>query len=326
MGSGQLAVAILAAGGGTRMKTALPKVMHCIGGRPLVAHVAAVAAQLGAAKIALVVGPGMDDVVAAARAAAPGLTVDPVIQAQRLGTGHAVAETRPVLSGFAGEVLVLYGDVPLIRHDTLARLVAARRSGGHAIAVLGMRPDDPAEYGRMVVGAADRLERIVELRDATETERAIGLCNSGVMAIDGTILFDLIGQLTPANAQNEYYLTDLIAVAERAGRSCGYAEGPAAELLGVNSRAELAAAEAAFQNRMRRAAMEGGATLIDPASVWFNHDTVVGRDVVIYPCVVFGAGVVVGDGAQIGPFNYLAGVTVPPGKLVPAGRGPLSTH
>jgi bifunctional UDP-N-acetylglucosamine pyrophosphorylase / glucosamine-1-phosphate N-acetyltransferase len=319
MESGELAVAILAAGIGTRMRTALPKVMHGIGGRPMVAHVAAVAAQLGAVRVALVVGPGMDDVAAAARAAAPGLKIDVAIQAQRLGTGHAVAATRPVLSGFGGDVLVLYGDVPLIRPDTLARLVAGRRAGGHAIAVLGMRPKDPAEYGRLVVGERDRLDRIVELRDANAAERAIGLCNSGVMAIDGTILFDLIGKLTPANAQGEFYLTDLIALAQQSGRSCGYAEGPAAELLGVNSRAELAAAEAVFQDRMRRAALDGGATLVDPGSVWFSHDTVVGSDVIIHPCVTFGAGVVVGDRAVIGPFNHLAGITVPHGATIGAG-------
>jgi bifunctional UDP-N-acetylglucosamine pyrophosphorylase/glucosamine-1-phosphate N-acetyltransferase len=319
MGSGRLAVAILAAGIGTRMKSTLPKVMHCIAGRPLVGHVAAVAAELRAERVALVVGPGMDEVGAAARAAAPALAIDAVIQTERLGTGHAVAATRPVLSQFTDDILVLFGDVPLIRAETLAMLVARRRSGRHAVAVLGMRPAEPAEYGRMVTGPGDVLERIVELRDASEAERAIGLCNSGVMAFDGAALFGLVDQLTPQNAQREYYITDLVAIARRAGRSCGHAEGPAEDLVGVNSRAELAAAELLFQDRLRRAAMRGGATLTDPAAVWLSYDTTIGPDAIIHPCVTFGPGVQVGERAVIGSFNHLAGLVVPAGATVAPG-------
>jgi bifunctional UDP-N-acetylglucosamine pyrophosphorylase/glucosamine-1-phosphate N-acetyltransferase len=311
------AAIVLAAGLGTRMASDRPKVLHAVAGRALVAHAIAALAPLRPRKIALVIGPDMDAVVAAARAAVPKLDIVPVIQRERRGTGHAVLQAKAAVRGFKGDVLVTYGDVPLVRSATLARALDARRAkGGPAVVVVGMRPADPGPYGRLVIGADGGLTRIVEARDASPDERAIPLCNSGIVAADAGALFDLVSTLKPDNAQRELYLTDIVGLAGGRGLRCAAVEGDAAELMGVNSRAELAAAEAALQARLRAAAMAGGATLIDPASAWFSWDTKLGRDVTIGPHVVFGSGVSVEDGVEIRAFCHIEGASVGRGAVI----------
>lgn len=311
-----LAVVVLAAGLGTRMRSARPKVLHAVAGRPLVGHVLAAVAPLAPAKTVVVVGPRMDSVVEAARAAAPRLELTPAVQRDRRGTGHAVREARRALAGFRGDVLVVIGDAPLLRTETLRRLVAARRNARAAVAVLGMELPEPGSYGRLIVGPDGSLERIVEARDASEAERAITLCNSGVLVADSAALFELLPRLKPDNANREYYLTDVVALARDAGHRCTWSSAPADELIAVNTRAELAAAEAGVQARLRAAAMENGATLVAPATVWFSHDTVLGQDVTVGPNVVFGPGVRVADGAEIRAFSHLEGVRVGVGAIV----------
>ncbi len=311
----KLAVIVLAAGMGTRMKSALPKVMHPLAGRPMIAHLMATVAQLSPDRVVVVVGPDMDPVV---RTVAPAQCV---VQADRLGTAHAVAQARALLDGFDGDVLVLYGDTPLISTDTLARLLDERRGGDDpAVVVLGFRPEDSGAYGRLVVGP-DGLNAIVEFKDATPEQQAIGLCNSGVMAVDGRRLWALLDRVGNANAKGEYYLTDLVALARAEGRHCAVVLGGEEELLGINSRAELATAEAVVQQGLRQRAMDGGATLIGPETVWFSWDTRLGRDVVVWPHVVFGPGVTIGDGVEIKGFCHFESCQVGDGaQLGPYAR------
>jgi bifunctional UDP-N-acetylglucosamine pyrophosphorylase/glucosamine-1-phosphate N-acetyltransferase len=317
MAKAKLAVVVLAAGLGTRMRSGRPKVLHAVAGRPLVGHVLAAVAPLAPDRTVVIVGPGMPEVADAARAAAPKLAVTPAVQRERLGTGHAVRQAERALSGFRGDVLILMGDAPLLRTETLRRLVAARHAGaGAAVAVLGMDLPEPGAYGRLITGAGDALERIVEARDASAAERAVTLCNAGVLAADSKMLFELLAKLRPDNAKRELYLTDIVGLARAAGHRCTWTTAPAEELIAVNTRAELAAAEAALQARLRSAAMANGATLVDPASVWFSYDTVLGQDVTVGPSVVFGPGVRVGASAEIRAFSHLEGVRVGPGAVV----------
>jgi bifunctional UDP-N-acetylglucosamine pyrophosphorylase/glucosamine-1-phosphate N-acetyltransferase len=239
-----------------------------------------------------------------------------VVQAERLGTGHAVRAALPALDGVTGTVLVIYGDTPLLTAATLARLTTARAAPGVGAAVLGFRPADPTGYGRLVTDAEGRLARIVEHADADAPTRAIDLCNAGVMALDGRRLAGWLAALTPANAKGEFYLTDVVALARQDGATVLVVETDPVEAMGVNSRVELAAAEAAMQARLRQAAMEAGATLIDPATVWLAWDTRLGRDVTVGPSVVFGPGVVVEDGAEIRAFCHLESAHVGPGAVV----------
>ncbi|MBV8538719.1 MAG: bifunctional UDP-N-acetylglucosamine diphosphorylase/glucosamine-1-phosphate N-acetyltransferase GlmU [Alphaproteobacteria bacterium] len=315
MAKSPLAVVVLAAGLGTRMRSELPKVLHEVAGRPLIGHVMAAVAPLAPVKTIVVVGPRMEAVVEAARAAAPKLSITPVVQRDRRGTGHAVRQAERALRGFRGDILIVIGDAPLMRPETLKQLVSARRDGA-AVAVLAMDLRDPADYGRMVTGPNDTLERIVEARDATDAERAITLCNAGVIAADGSVLFELLARLKPDNAKREYYLTDIVGLARAAGQRCTWTEAPVEELIAVNTRAELAAAEAAMQARLRASAMANGATLADPASVWFSYDTVLGQDVTVGPGVVFGPEVRVADGVEIRAFCHLEGVRIGPGAIV----------
>ena len=308
-------VIILAAGLGTRMASSVVKVLHGVGGLPLVGHVARAVGGLDPERVVVVVGPGMGSVADAVRGALSGAAVVAVEQAERKGTGHAVLMARAALSGWSGPVLVVYGDTPLIGTETLRRLVE-EIGRGRAVAVAGMRPADPGPYGRLVLGEDGALERIVEAKDANEAERAITLCNAGVLAADGKVLWDLLDRVTPNNAKGEYYLTDVIGLARAAGLSCGAIEADADEVVGVNSRVELAEVEALFQTRRRTAAMLAGATLADPASVWFSHDTVLGRDVWVGPNVVFGPGVRVGDNVTIKGFCHLEGTTIAEGAQV----------
>ncbi len=311
MTSSKLACIILAAGKGTRMKSDLPKVLHPLAGRPMVRHVLEAVAPLKPDLVIVVVGPGMEAVAAAV---APHRTV---IQERQLGTGDAVRAARPFLEGFDGDVLVVYGDTPLVTTETLDAMVAARR--GHAdpaLVVLGMRPDDPGQYGRLVLNGAGGLERIVEFSEADETERSISLCNGGLMALDGRRLFGLVDRLSNDNSKGEFYLTDTVAIARELGYACAVVEGHAEEVLGVNSRAELAEAEAVLQRRLRRRAMDGGVTLIDPSTVWLSSDTRLGRDVTVGPSTYFGPGVTVEDGVEIKGFCHIEGAVIRSGAIV----------
>ncbi|CAA7617818.1 fused N-acetyl glucosamine-1-phosphate uridyltransferase; glucosamine-1-phosphate acetyl transferase [Magnetospirillum sp. LM-5] len=286
------------------MKSDLPKVMHPLAGRPMIRHLIETVQGLSPEKVVVVVGPGMDCV---AEEVAPLTTA---VQTDRLGTGHAVAQAKAALGEFDGDVLVVFGDTPLITRDTLKRMLAERRGPKQpAVVVLGFKPADPGHYGRLVVGA-EGLKAIVEWKDGNEEQRAIPLCNSGVMAVDGKRLWRLVERLSNDNAKGEYYLTDVVALARGDGASCAFVLGEPEELLGVNSRVELAGAEAIVQRRLRLAAMDNGATLIEPETVWFSWDTKLGRDVVVWPNVVFGKKVSVGDGVTIKGFCHFEGCTI----------------
>ena len=306
-----LGAIILAAGKGTRMKSDLPKVLHPLGGKPMVRHVIDAVQELAAARVCVVVAPGMDRVAAAV---APCLTA---IQAEALGTGHAALAAAAVMQGFAGDVFILFGDTPLITPETLRAMVAAR-SGPDAPAavVLGMRPAGANAYGRLIQAADGSLERIIEFRDATEAEKAAPLCNSGVMLVDGARLFGWLNRIGNENAKGEYYLTDLVALARADGCTCAVVEGAEEELLGVNSRVELAAAEAILQRRLREAAMLAGVSMPMPETVYLCCDTRFGQDVTVGPHTVFGPGVSVGDHVEIKGFCHFEGATVADGAIL----------
>lgn len=302
------AAIILAAGLGTRMRSALPKALHLIAGRPMLNHLIA-ACEVVFDRVAVVVGPGME---ALERAAAPHPTV---VQAERLGTGHAALQAMPLLEGFDGDAAVLYADNPLVSEATLRRLLARRADAG--LALLAMRPADPGRYGRVVRdGPSGEVLRVVEWADADAAERGIGLCNAGVVCAPAADLRRWLGAVRNDNAKGEYYLTDVVALARADGRRVVAEEAPEAELRGVNSRAELAAAEATAQAALRAAAMNGGATLAAPDTVFFSWDTRLGQDVVVGPNVVFGPGVTVEDGAEIHAFSHLAHCAVRRGAVV----------
>ena len=301
---------ILAAGLGTRMKSALPKALHPIAGQPMLRHLIG-AAEAVFDRIVVVVGP---DMAALEAAAAPHRCV---VQAERLGTAHAARQAARWFG--EGEVAVLYADNPLIRPDTLRRLLA-RRAPGHpdgeaGLALLALRPADPGRYGR-VIEAGGFVERIVEWADASADERAVGLCNAGALCAPAADMRRWLDAVRPDNAKGEYYLTDLVALARADGRRVAAVEAPEAELAGINSRAELAAAEAAVQARLRAAAMDAGVTMTDPGSVFLCADTVLAPDVTIGPNVVFGPGVRVETGAEIRAFSHLEGCHVGPGCLI----------
>ncbi len=303
---------VLAAGQGTRMKSDVPKVLHKVGGLPLFAHALNAGAVLNPERTVLVVGHGGETVTSAAEALGIGITS--VTQEERLGTAHAVAQARPALEGAGGDALVLYADTPFISAETLERMAAARAAGA-AVVILGFEAADPARYGRLVM-EGDRLARIVEFKDASEAERAITFCNSGVVLAATDTLFELIDQVGNDNAAGEYYLTDIVAIANEMGLKATAVACPEAETLGVNSRADLAAAEAAFQAAKRAAAMAEGVTLAAPETVFFSHDTQIGRDAVVEPQVVFGPGVTVEPGAQIRAFSHLEGAHVGQNAIV----------
>lgn len=305
------ALILLAAGQGNRMMSDRAKVLHEVAGAPLLAHAMAAGRALDPARTVVVTGHQAEAVRAAA------LDIDPEVavaeQTERLGTGHAVAQARPALEGFSGDAIVLYGDTPFIRPETLEAMAAARAR--HAVVVLGFHAADPKRYGRLVM-AGETLDRIVEYNDATEDERALTLCNSGVIAADCATLFELIGALSNDNAAGEYYLTDVVGLARARGLSAGVVICDEAETLGVNSRTDLAAAEAAFQARARARALENGVTLVAPETVFFAFDTVIGRDAVIEPNVIFGPDVTVESGARIRAFSHLEGCHVSRGAVV----------
>ncbi len=309
MSSSPLAIVILAAGIGSRMKSTLHKVLHPVGGRPMIAHLRETVDELGPARVVVVTGPGADAVVAAAAPA------EAAVQDPPLGTADAVAKAKAVLGDFDGDLIVLYGDAPLVEAETLKRLLAGLR-GGAKLALLGFRPDDPAQYGRLVLDGAGGLERIVEFKDASAAERAIGLCNAGILAADARSLFALLPRIDNRNAKGEYYLTDAVALAREEGFGLALAEAAVHEVQGVNTRADLAAAEAAVQRLYRRRALDAGVTLIDPESVYFSFDTDLGPDVVVEPNVVFAPGVTVGPGARIRAFSHLEGARVAASAII----------
>ncbi|MBM9595339.1 bifunctional UDP-N-acetylglucosamine diphosphorylase/glucosamine-1-phosphate N-acetyltransferase GlmU [Roseitranquillus sediminis] len=303
---------VLAAGQGTRMKSDLPKVLHTVAGAPLFVHALRAGDVLAPERVVLVAGHGADAVKKAVADLDPAPQV--VTQDEQLGTAHAVLQAREALSGATGDAIVLYGDTPFIRPETLERMTKARRAGAHVV-VLGFHAADPGRYGRLIL-EEDQLERIVEWKDASETERAITLCNSGVVAADASVLFDLIDDVGNDNAAGEYYLTDIVAAARRRGLTATAVFCDEAETMGVNSRSDLAVAEAAFQDRARATALEDGVTLVAPETVFLSHDTVIGRDVVVEPHVVFGPGVTVETGATIRAFSHLEGCHVGSGAIV----------
>ena len=312
MTSGTTAAIVLAAGRGTRMKSSMPKVMHPVAGRAMIHHVLATLDAVEVARTVVVVGHESQGI---AEAVAP---VQTVLQDPPLGTGHAVLAARDALAGFAGDVLIVFGDTPLLRPATLERMIAARRDATDpAVVALGFRPADPAAYGRLVSGADGALEAIVEARDASPEQLEIGVCNAGIMAVDGRHLFDLLDAVGNDNAKGEYYLTDIVGLARARGLGCVAAEtDDAEEVMGVNSRAELAAAEAVMQRRLRIVAMDGGVTMTDPDTVYLDCDTRFGQDVSVGPNVVFRGGVSVGDEVEIRAFCHIEETEIEPGAVI----------
>jgi bifunctional UDP-N-acetylglucosamine pyrophosphorylase/glucosamine-1-phosphate N-acetyltransferase len=308
-----LAVAVLAAGRGTRMKNALPKVLHPLGGAPLIAHVLRTVAGLAPHRIVLVVAADGDAVTAAARRVVPEVRV--AIQDPPLGTGHAVLQALPELPA-EGTLLVVYGDTPLLRPETLTALAAAREREGAAVAVLGISPEDRTGYGRLRLDRAGRLVAIVEERHADAELLRDAPCNSGVMALDLAVAGELLAALPLRPEKGEYYLTDIVALARRRGLVCTWLPGAAEEGIGVNSQAELAALEARFQARARARALDAGVVLTSPETVHFAFDTDLAPGVQVEPYVVFGPGVRAEAGAVVRSFSHLEGVHLAAGAVV----------
>ena len=307
---------VLAAGEGTRMKSSRPKVLHEIGGRSLIAHtLAAVMADGG--RVAVVVGPGQDAVVAATKALAPAASFH--VQNERRGTAHAVLAARDALLPGTGaapdDVVVAFADTPLVTPDTVRRLRAGL-AGGAAVAALGFRPADPSGYGRLIVDGEGTLVAIREERDASAAERAVTLCNSGLMALAGPTALAILERIGCDNAKGEFYLTDAVEVARAMGLSAVALETAEEEVRGVNTQAQLAEAEAILQRRLRAQAHAGGVCLVAPEHVHLSWDTELGRDVVVEPYVVFGPGVTVEEGAVIRAFSHLEGAHVGRGARV----------
>jgi bifunctional UDP-N-acetylglucosamine pyrophosphorylase/glucosamine-1-phosphate N-acetyltransferase len=293
---------------GTRMKSATPKVMHKVAGLPILGHVIAAARGAGVVRIVVVMAPDAEDV----RAYAASRGAETVIQERQLGTGHAAAAAAPALAGFDGDVVICYGDMPLMTEATLAASFAAR---GKGLAIVAFHSKSTA-YGRVIAGVDGMLDRIVEYRDANADERKVDLCNAGIVSADAKDFFRWAAKLENSNAQKEYYLTDVPALATREGRKTAIVVADESEMLGVNSRAELAAAESAMQQRLRAAALNAGVGMIAPETVFLSYDTVLEADAQIGPYVVFGPGVVVRGGAEIKSYSVLDGAEVKAGAIV----------
>ena len=307
------AAVILAAGKGTRMKSDLHKVLHPVAGRPMLAHLLAALDDLKPAKEVVVAGALREQIEAAVAARG----ADVVVQEPQLGTAHAVQRAEAALAGFDGDILILYGDVPMVRPETMARMLARlHESDMPAVVVLGFRPADALAYGRIAIDENGMIARMVEFKDATPAERAIGLCNSGLMAVRARDLWPLLARVGGDNAAGEYYLPNIVMLALAGGRASAVVEAEPWEVAGVNSRAELAALEADWQARRRAAAMAAGATLIAPETVWFSWDTTIGRDVTVEPNVIFAPGVAVADGATLRAFSHFEGATIASGAVV----------
>ena len=310
MNQAKFSVVILAAGQGTRMRSDTHKVLHPIAGRPMLLHLLATVEAMGAERSVVVVGKGREQLELAVSAHG----VVTALQAEQKGTGHAVQVAQEALSGFDGPVLILYGDTPFVTRATLERMLdrlAAEDDPG--VVVLASSPADGKTYGRVILGDGDHISKMVEYKDANEAERTVRLCNSGMMAAQSKDLFSWLAKVGNANAAKEYYLPDIVMIAKEEGRAPVVIEGEPFETAGVNSRAELAALEEDWQSRRRWQALEQGATLIDPESVWFSADTELGRDCTIEPHVVFGPGVKIADGATIRAFSHIEGAIISTG-------------
>lgn len=307
----QVSLVILAAGEGSRMNSDLPKVLHKVAAAPLLHHAMNAGRALDPAQTVVVVGHGAEEVRQSALAFDE--TVATVLQAEQLGTGHAVAQAAPLLADAPGEVIVLYGDTPFIRAETLQAMLEARAK--HEVVVLGFNARDPGRYGRLLTSGDDLLA-IREYKDASDEERTVTLCNSGVICASSKVMFDLVAKLGNANAAGEYYLTDIVELARANGKTAGVVVCDEAETLGINTRAQLADAEAEFQKRARAEALDNGVTLTAPETVWFALDTVIGRDALIGPNVIFGPGVTIESGAEIRGFCHLEGAHVSRGADV----------
>ncbi len=303
-------VIVLAAGMGTRMRSDTHKVLHPIAGKPMLLHLLDTVDALGAKERVVVVGKGRDQVEVALN----GRGVRIAHQAEQKGTAHAVRQAEGVLPDFDGNILILYGDTPFVAAGTLTQMLARLDGPGTpAIVVLASSPDDPKAYGRVILGHGDTIAKMVEYKDANEAERAVRLCNSGMMALRSADLWRWLAKVGNDNAAGEYYLPDVVMVAAAEGKASVVVETDAWQTAGVNSRAELAHLELDWQRRRREEALEQGATLVDPESVWFSHDTQLGRDCTIEPHVVFGNGVIIDECATIRAFCHIEGARIASG-------------
>jgi bifunctional UDP-N-acetylglucosamine pyrophosphorylase/glucosamine-1-phosphate N-acetyltransferase len=303
---------VLAAGEGTRMRSRMPKVLHPVGGLPLVGHVLGALAKAGIDRIAAVIGPDHQAVAQVIARQAPGATIH--IQSERRGTAHAVLAARDALAEPADDVIVVFGDTPFVSPDTV-KLMRGALAGGAAIVVGGMVPSNPTGYGRLIMEGG-QLVAIREEKDASDAERAITFVNGGIMGLSGATALEILDSIGSDNAQREFYLTDAVAITNRRGLQVSAIEISADEVFGINDRIQLAEAERLFQSRRRREAMAGGATLVAPDTVFFAHDTQIGRDVLLEPNVVFGPGVSVADGVTIRGFSHIEGARIASGAIV----------
>jgi bifunctional UDP-N-acetylglucosamine pyrophosphorylase/glucosamine-1-phosphate N-acetyltransferase len=309
----EFAAVILAAGKGTRMKSDVHKVLHPIAGRAMLDHLMGVVDGLGPSHKIVVVGAGREQV----QHLVDSRSGEIVVQEEQLGTAHAVQQAHSKLRDFAGDVLILYGDTPLVEAETMARMLDRLNADDRpAIVVVGFRPADPLAYGRIIAAADGTIEKMVEYKDASEAERSVDLCNSGMMAVRAGDLFPLLARVGNDNSAGEYYLPDIVMLAAGDGRRSAVIEAEPWEMAGVNSRAELALVEAEWQRQRRLRAMADGVTLVAPDTVWFAHDTRVGRDSVIEPNVVFGPGVEIGERVCIRSFSHIEGARIADGAQI----------
>ena len=303
---------ILAAGEGTRMKSAVPKVLHKVGGLPILGHVLKAAAAGGATSIAVVVGPYGSPVTRFVADVAPGATTHE--QRERLGTAHAVLAAKAAITAGVDDVIVIYGDTPLVTGKTLGRMRRALAAGADVL-VAGFRPMDPTGYGRLITEGR-KVVSIVEENDASADQKRIGLVNAGMMAFRGTALMPTLRKIGNANAKGEHYLTDAVAVANAAGLTVKSIEIDPDEAAGINDRQQLSHIEGIFQKHAREAAMANGVTMIAPSTVWFSHDTVVGKDVTLEPNIFFGPGVTIADEVLIKANSHIEGAKVASGAII----------
>jgi bifunctional UDP-N-acetylglucosamine pyrophosphorylase / glucosamine-1-phosphate N-acetyltransferase len=307
------AAVILAAGKGTRMKSDVHKVLHPIAGRAMLDHLLGVLETLSPKRKVVVVGSGREQVEGLVQARGG----EVVVQESQLGTAHAVRQAESSLAGFSGDVLILFGDTPLIEAETMQHMLDRLHGEDQpVVVVVGFRPGDPGQYGRIIAGPDGTIDKMVEYKDANPEERAVNLCNSGLMAARAADLFPLLARVGNQNAAGEYYLPDIVMLAAADGRKSAVIEADPWEMAGVNSRAELALVEAEWQRRRRLEAMAEGVTLVAPDTVWFAHDTIIGRDSVVEPNVVFGPGVRIGERARIKAFSHLEGATIASGAEI----------
>ena len=307
----RVAVIVLAAGKGTRMKSGLPKVLHRIAGKTMLQHVLDSVETIAPEKVVIVIGPELEAYETNLRPHAV------VVQEERLGTAHAVLRARDALEGFEGDIVVVFGDTPLLTSDTICHAQQLLRSPSKSsLAILGFQLDDPSGYGRIQCDNDGSVQAIVEELDAGIEELRITLCNSGAMAFKSEILYENFDMIENKNAKGEYYLTDLVSILRDSGKKVAMITGQAEELQGINSRADLAGAEAVMQDRLRTRAMNSGVTLVDPGSTWLSMDTRFGIDVIVGPNVYFGDSVEVGDGVEVKAFSHLEGVQLEKGSIV----------